>query len=93
MIYRGLKIELKKPEPARESQWSLENGQLAYHDSSYYAIFETIAGFHWEEIGAVDGFDEAVAMIDRIADVRDALEKAQTGPPERAKDQSMPTYC
>jgi hypothetical protein len=78
MIYRGFKIE-RTVHPSKTGDTSAITGAVQIRAGSKrhveYIVSETIAGFHWQEIGSANNRKEAKAMVDRIADVREALSR------------------
>ncbi|CAN5469279.1 hypothetical protein BH10PLA1_BH10PLA1_10060 [soil metagenome] len=85
MMYRGFKIErfvrifddvdfCSMPQPVDASP----RVQVQID----YVVSESIAQFHWQEIGSTNNRAMAKEMVDRVADVRIALETVINGSEE-----------
>jgi len=67
MIYRGFNID-------QETDRSFDkDGEVV--ERIAFVIKETVAGFHWQEVGSTENIAMAMEMIDRLVMVREALAK------------------
>jgi len=76
MIYRGFKIERVICHNNAGRTEATDDGtrlRIVPHQRIEYVISESVAGFHWEEIGSANSRAMAKEMIDRVVTVRQAL--------------------